>query len=305
MDVKWLEDFLCLARSQSFTRAASERNVTQSAFSRRIRALEHWAGQPLIDRSGYPVGLLPAGIEFLPVAREIVGSLERVRGRLSRHTGSSRRFQTFAATHAVSVYLLPTIRGRLELAVPGVRIRVRSDNFDACCRFLERGSCDVLACYRHPRVAGGPDESRFDRIDVATDMLIPVVAPDDKGRPRWSLAGRGRKSIPHLSYTGESHLGAVVEHLLAGRECPLSPVHLDAFAEALKGQALQSLGVAWLPLSSVRRELDHGLLVCAGGADWSTRLVVSLYADVKRLDATGKAIWSHFSREARAGGRQS
>ena len=52
MDLNWLRDFECLARTLNFTRAAEDRNITQSAFSRRIKALESWVGAPLINRAG-------------------------------------------------------------------------------------------------------------------------------------------------------------------------------------------------------------------------------------------------------------
>ena len=68
MDLNWLRDFECLSRSQNFTRAADERNITQSAFSRRIKALESWVGMPLINRATYPVQLTEAGLQFLPIA---------------------------------------------------------------------------------------------------------------------------------------------------------------------------------------------------------------------------------------------
>ena len=51
MEVKWLEDFVALATTLNFSRAAEERHVTQSAFSRRIRQLETWLGTTLIDRA--------------------------------------------------------------------------------------------------------------------------------------------------------------------------------------------------------------------------------------------------------------
>ncbi len=51
MDLNWLRDFECLGRTLNFTRAAEERNITQSAFSRRIKALESWVGLPLVDRA--------------------------------------------------------------------------------------------------------------------------------------------------------------------------------------------------------------------------------------------------------------
>ncbi len=68
MELKWLEDFLCLAKSTSFSAAAEERNITQSAFSRRIKALEEWLGAPLIDRSSYRVNITDAGLRFWPFA---------------------------------------------------------------------------------------------------------------------------------------------------------------------------------------------------------------------------------------------
>jgi DNA-binding transcriptional LysR family regulator len=59
MDTKWLEDFISLAETRSFSRSAQLRHVTQPAFSRRIQALEAWAGIDLVDRSSYPTRLTP------------------------------------------------------------------------------------------------------------------------------------------------------------------------------------------------------------------------------------------------------
>lgn len=60
MSFKLIEDFLSLAKSKNFSRAAEERNVTQPAFSRRIQQLETWIGVPLVDRSTYPTKLTQA-----------------------------------------------------------------------------------------------------------------------------------------------------------------------------------------------------------------------------------------------------
>ena len=61
MEAKWLEDFLSVARTGSFSLSAAERHITQSAFSRRIKSLEQWVGVALIDRSSYPTRLTAAG----------------------------------------------------------------------------------------------------------------------------------------------------------------------------------------------------------------------------------------------------
>ena len=61
METKWLEDFVSLAETRSFSRSAQLRHVTQPAFSRRIQSLEAWAGTDLVDRSAYPTRLTAAG----------------------------------------------------------------------------------------------------------------------------------------------------------------------------------------------------------------------------------------------------
>ena len=76
MELAWLEDFLALAEQRNFSRAAVARNISQPAFSRRVRMLEDWLGAPLFDRDTHRVELTEAGAAFLPVARELVRRFE-------------------------------------------------------------------------------------------------------------------------------------------------------------------------------------------------------------------------------------
>src|SRR3546814_9730261 len=77
MNLSWLEDFLALAASGNFSRAAQERHMTQPAFSRRIRALEDWLGVALFDRATHPVALTETGEWFRTTAQEILGRVAR------------------------------------------------------------------------------------------------------------------------------------------------------------------------------------------------------------------------------------
>lgn len=88
MDTKWAEDFLCFADTRSFSRSATARHSSQSAFSRRIQSLEGWLGTELIDRSSVPPSLTPAGHVFRGYATNIVqqANLARVSLRGSRRT---------------------------------------------------------------------------------------------------------------------------------------------------------------------------------------------------------------------------
>ena len=82
MDTKWLEDFVSLAETRSFSRSAQLRHVTQSAFSRRIQSLEAWAGADLINRSSYPTTLTPAGEVLQAKALEWLQSLQSIKSEM-------------------------------------------------------------------------------------------------------------------------------------------------------------------------------------------------------------------------------
>ncbi len=296
MDINWLEDFVCLARTKNFTRAAQERNITQSAFSRRIQSLELWAGMALIDRTSYPAGLSRAGEDFLPVAKSVLLQLLRTRDDLRARDQGGLDFFSFAASHSVSIHHLTPLLHELEHDVPGVRTRVMSDNLHTCCQYLAEGMCEFLMCYRHSHVPLTLDEQRFTRIDIGRDNLVPVCVPDPSGdRPKWQLPGSRNTPIPYLAFARGSFLGAVVEHELKDNYAWLTVRHIDAFAEALKSLALQGTGLAWLPAASVDQELQNGTLYRAAGDDWSTHLTLSLYAEPDNLSRRGRKIWEFFN----------
>ena len=86
MQTLWLEDFIALAQTRSLSRAAELRHVTHPAFGRRIRALEAWAGTPLLERGGSPVRLTPAGEVAAGVAGRVCGEGF---GRAGAHHGAA------------------------------------------------------------------------------------------------------------------------------------------------------------------------------------------------------------------------
>jgi len=301
LDVNWLQDFVCLARTLNFTRAADERNITQSAFSRRIKALEIWAGTPLIDRSTYPIKLSDAGQDFLPVAKEVTLTLLRNRDDLRARDRGGLRFHGFAAPHSVSItHLAPHLKA-LEETDPALRTRVVSDNLNTCCQLLSDGDCEFLMCYRHPHIPLTLDEQEFARIDLGPERLVPVVIPDETGAPAWVLPGRRSARIPHLAYAKGSFLRAVVDHTLDGKMAALEVRHMDAFAEALKTLTLQGGGISWLSESSIRSALSFGHLIPAGDEEWYANLTLSVFTAPERLDRTGARIWSYF-KDIRGGG---
>ncbi len=291
MDLNWLQDFDCLGRTLNFTRASEERNITQPAFSRRIKSLENWLGVPLIKRSTYPVQLSNAGTQFLPVAREVIASLTDIRQVIRADERGSTAFQRVAVLHTISVNYLSRRIAEFEAQVPSLRVRVYSDNLRTCCQLLSDGTCDFLIYYRHRDVVPVFDENQFARKDIGTDRFLPVAETRAAQAGGWDLSRPDAKDIPYLGYDPSSFLGTVVDQTIGNRKPPLALRYMDALTEAIKRRTLAGSGIAWLPESAVAEEIAGGQLVQAGGLEWHASLTISLFCSLDRLDKTGRFLW--------------
>lgn len=76
IETKWLYDFLTLEKCRNFSQAAVSRNVSQPAFSRRIRALEQAIGVELFNRQVTPLQLSEQGKIFHSQIRHLLQQLE-------------------------------------------------------------------------------------------------------------------------------------------------------------------------------------------------------------------------------------
>ncbi|MDH3597723.1 MAG: LysR substrate-binding domain-containing protein [Rhodospirillales bacterium] len=297
MDLKWLEDFVSLARTGNFSKSAAERNVTQSAFSRRIKSLEFWLGVPLVDRSTYPTSLTEAGLAFRDVAEALLRRLYEERDQLRGIHRSSQDVVSFSAMHTLSLTFYPKWLRQMESKVGAIESRLKADNIHNCVQLLIDGACDFLLCFAHPAIPLFIDSKHYPHVVLGEDRLVPVSAAGHAGRPLHSLTGRAARPIPYLAYAPESLLGRAVE-LVLDRNPGKALVHRcyeNSMAESLKAMALEEHGLAWLPESSIRAELRHKRLVRAGGAAWELPLEIRVYRSAERNGARAEELWSALS----------
>ncbi len=309
MELNWLEDFLALAECGNFSRAAQRRNLTQPAFSRRIRALEDWTGTPLFDRGTQPVGLTEAGRRFRPFADETVRRLLQGREEARLAGGAAATALRFAATHALSLTFFPTWLGRLEGQARLGAIHLLSDSMQACEQVMTQGQAQFLLCHAHAAAPSRLEGAAFRSAAVGSDRLVPVCAPDGAGAPRHALTGNGA-ALPHLAYSPESGMGRIVTAARGGFPAPLAldTVFTSHLAAVLRTLARDGRGAAWLPESLIAEDLAQGTLVRAGGAAWEIRVEVRLYRPRARQSPAAEAFWalaaSQGSEQAMPDGRE-
>jgi DNA-binding transcriptional LysR family regulator len=302
VDTKWLEDFVSLAETRSFSRSAQLRHVTQPAFSRRIQALEAWAGMDLVDRSSFPTRLTPAGETFHAQALELLGMLSATRNMLRGHLVAGDDMIVFAVPHSLAFSFFPHWVTELRERVGPLKTRLVTLNVHDAVLQLTEGHCDLLLAYHHPSQPLQLDPERYEMLSIGHETLAPYARRADNGEPMFRL-GAGPAKIPYLSYGAGAYLGRLVEVILkqSAASLPLEPVYETDMAEGLKAMALEGHGLAFLPASSVAREVKARRLAFAGaGAEHELAIELRIYRErpeaARHGKAAARALWDFLAR---------
>lgn len=292
MDIKLIEDLLALRRDGSFVRAAEARHVTHPAFGRRIRALEAWAGVPLVARGRAPVRLTPAGEALLAEAEPLLGALARARAQWQQQRSPDPATLTVrvGTGRTLAHSLVADWLARLRPVWRAHRVELRTAAMAEAAASFERGDTDLLVCYEHPALSSGLSGQRFRHATLASDRLLPVSRVDASGRVRHELGS------PHwIGYAQSLSLGRLLGDRLAARQQPPPQVVCDS-ADAMLELTLKGVGMAWLPHSLVVQPLRQGLLKALGGKAEPIHFEVRIYRHQAPQSSLVEAIWSATDR---------
>lgn len=261
MEFKWLEDFVLLAQVKNFSKAADLRNITQPAFSRRIQSLELWLGTPLIDRSCFPMELTPAGLYFYEQAISLIESISETRTTLKNRNSNQGLTIDFAVPHNLSLTYFPEwIRGASKY-LGGASYRLKALNVHDAVTTLLNGASDLLVAYSHPSTSLRLDPALYTSklLGVENFSLYGLTELEDAYQNNLDI------QVPYLAYGSSAYLGKIAGHTLAkcGIRINLKKIYETDMAEGLKSMMLAGHGYAFLPESSVRKELSEGSIVKA------------------------------------------
>ncbi|PCI88770.1 MAG: hypothetical protein COB24_02080 [Hyphomicrobiales bacterium] len=295
MEIDWLEDFLALSTTGVFARAAEVRNISQSAFTRRIKNLEYWIGSPLFDRSVHPVILTPIGESFKSTAIDTISGLNIARDEAKGLTKRSGEIISFIALHSIAISLYPVWMTKIERSIGVVKSRVRSENFSDCVEAIQSGTSDFMLVYYHPLIPTVVGDVRYPSINIAEDRIIAVCKADSLGEPIFSL--EGTEKFPYLGYGEDNFLGRMAT-LILKRTALLEKAEFryeNPVSEALKTACIQGMGIAWLPEMTIKNELDSKLLVKVSDNIHEMNVVIKLHRSIERSRSEVERLWAFAS----------
>jgi len=260
-----LRGFRAAARLLSFTRAAQELNITQSAISREVRTLEDQLGQPLFHRVSRALQLTHAGQAPYRATDDALALIDVATERVA---GAGRTLGITTTSALASLWLVPRLP-RFVRQHPDIDLRIVAGNEMLN---LDRENLDLAIRYV-------PPEGDIPNGELLVGyQIFPVCSPRlarDPRRPLRTPADLAR------------HVRLDYETIPYGRpwhDCerwfdtmklrPIKPAGLQRFShyDQVLQAALDGSGVALGKRAHLNRHLQEGALVAPFGAEWVANL---------------------------------
>lgn len=292
MDIVWLKDFEALVAQKNFSRAAEERNVSQPAFSRRIRALEDDIGVTLINRQTLPLSLTPAGEVFLAQARLMLRTYQETLERCQKVDAAGENVLRFATSESLYLTQYKThIAPLVEECGLDIDLNSTSWGADQFVSALQQRYCDVILTYWHPSMnfLAPLEANSCDHVTLTKDSFVPVK----RAGTGWSFADGSKEQVPLLSYGIASALRSVQDNLLhqSRGQGGVFTVNQNALAISVKAMILEGFGIGWLPRRLCAPELHAGQLELVEGAE-ASKLEIRLYRGSDNTKPTLEKFWA-------------
>lgn len=257
--------FEASARHESYTRAAQELALTQSAVSRQVIALEEFVGVALFRRTRHGVSLTPAGALYAKKVRGWLQGLERDTLDLMSHQGQGGTVNLAAVPTFATRWLMPRLpllaRQHPDITVH-IEVQTRPFLFadtvhDAA---LYAGTPEQVGNWPGVQVLKLMDE---DVVPVCSPTVLGKAAARDLGRAWQPVAPEVLARLPLLQQSTRPY-GWQQWFQSAGVDAPraLDGPRYELFS-MLAVAASHGLGVALIPPMLVEAELARGELVVA------------------------------------------
>ncbi|HVW20785.1 MAG TPA: LysR family transcriptional regulator [Opitutaceae bacterium] len=257
LDSRQLLAFASVSRRGSFTRAAKDLYLTQSAVSHAVKALETDLGCRLLDRVGKRVMLTQAGEQFLRSVDKILREMDAARSGLEALSKWGHGRLRVGASTTACQHILPTVLREFRQSFPRCVIKIEPGDHGRQLELLREGQVD-LALVLQPSASS---QNEFVFVPLFQDELRFFVAP----RHPWTRAGRApRDQIANESlilYNKTSYTFRLINDYFREEGINLTNFIELGSMEAIKELVKIGVGVGVLAPWIARAELERGAFV--------------------------------------------
>jgi len=255
MELYQLEHFIAVVEEHSFTKAAERVFRTQGAVSVTIRKLEEEVGVPLVVRNPHECTLTEAGHALLEHARRIIRLRDELQSRMAdiRNLVSGR--VTIAAHESAAQYLLSAPLTAFHLQHPNIKIKTSLCDGHQIAHLVAERDADLGFGIRQTNLRGLNAEM------LLNDPLVLVVAPGHDLTRQRDVTMADLCHERFFIHSRRTPMLALVDRLFADHRVPFNVAAELANFETIKQFVATGGGVAIVPSSVARPDLEAGRLV--------------------------------------------
>ena len=290
LNLHLLEQFVALARTKNFTRAAEELNLSQSALSRAIQKLEDQLGQPLFERKPREVVLTDLGELLLERAKDILNLMEDTFSELSE-AGRRGRIR-LGAIPTIAPYYLPCLLGSFAEKHGDISVMVQEDTTENLIKRCSHGEID-LAIVALPIIAKHLEiEPLFD------EELLLVVPPGHHLATAKAVTIDAVDGYPFVMLN-EAH--CLSDNIAAFcRRKSVQPVTVERTSQLATVQELVSLnhGVSIVPEMARRIDASDRRVYRSFSGEKPVRTIAMMWIAYRFQSKSVKALMEHIRRQS-------
>jgi DNA-binding transcriptional LysR family regulator len=221
MTLEQLRIFAAVADKQHVTQAARELNLTQSATSAAIAALEGRYGVKLFDRVGRGIVLTHTGRAFLTEARAVLSRARGAEQVLRDLAGLKTGKLVLSASQTVANYWLPSRLQTFQATYPGIEVDVRIANTEHVATDVRESVADLGF------IEGDIDDGALATRRIDGDSLVVVVGPKHPFARQKKLPSDWMKQTPWILREVGSGTRAMFEQALKKRGLRLTDLRVQ------------------------------------------------------------------------------
>jgi len=254
VDINQLEVLVCVAREQSFSRAALALHRTQPAVSQAIRRLEAELGEPLFDRSSKDGTLTAAGTVLYDYAQQMLNLRQGAHAAIKELKDLHRGKLSLSANEYTVMYLLPIVP-LFRLRHPHIKVEVkRSLASRIPAEILGREVEMGIVSYR-------PSDAAIASVQVMTDELALIVAPDHPLAHKQVVSVRDLGAESFIAHNVPSPYRERVVRTFEKYKTPLNISLEMPTLEAIKRFVERRMGIALVPRLTAQSEIARRQVV--------------------------------------------
>ncbi|WP_171181614.1 LysR family transcriptional regulator [Ruegeria sp. HKCCD8929] len=255
-DLRQLRYFVTIAEAGSFSKAALQLGVAQSALSHHISQMEARLGVALFSRSSKGVEKTESGTRFLDHARAILAAVDAATNDVRDDAKEPGGLVRLGATLTVAPMLVEPLMDRLSKVAPRISLRIEERLSPPLVQAVASGELDIAVCFN----AG--EDRRIDGIPVLEEEICLVGVPELVGDTEDPIRFEDALSFP-LLLPGRDHiLRGMIDRVALFRNRPIEVRHECLSLNSLLAGLRLGLGATLISRLSALPLTRSGEVLC-------------------------------------------